>query len=283
MSPIGLFGLGLIGEAIATRLIAHGHDLRGYDPSPERCAHFAGIGGTVSQAEQVWQAEIVFSCVFDTDQLATLVDAAPAGQCVLVSVSTCDPDRMQGLGESAAAKGITLIEAPISGTSRELAEGDVLMLTAGDPEVITRLEAIFDALCRQHIHVGAIGNGNRAKLAINLVLGLNRAALAEGLVFAEALGLDPDDFLSMAQASAAHSAVMASKGKLMTERDFAPRGRVRQSAKDFKLIRDAAAAAGQGLPFTETYLKMMQNAIQSGEGELDNSAILLPISRTPPP
>ena len=110
-----------------------------------------------------------------------------------------------------------------------------------------------------------------------------RAALAEGMVFAEALGLSAQDFLSMAKASAAYSAVMDSKGQSMVDRDFSPQGRIVQSAKDFTLIRDSASAAGQGLPFTETYLAMMQDALDQGEGDLDNAAVLLPIARTPAP
>ncbi|WP_146589680.1 NAD(P)-dependent oxidoreductase [Puniceibacterium confluentis] len=279
---IGIFGLGLIGSAVAKLLIGAGHDLRGFDPDPARAEALADLGGTACAEAEVWSAEVIFSCVFDTAQLAALIDAAPKGGCVLVSVSTCDPDRMQGLADASAAKGITLIEAPISGTSRALSDGDVLLMVAGDPKTVERIAPLLDLLSRQFLHVGAIGNGNRAKLAINLTLGLNRAALAEGMVFAECLGLAADDFLTIARASAAYSAAMDSKGALMATRDFKPQGRIRQSAKDFTLIRDGAAAAGQGLPFTATYLEMMHDALEHDEGDLDNSAILLPISRTPP-
>ncbi len=198
-------------------------------------------------------------------------------------MSTCDPERMPALAKAAALRGMTLIEAPISGTSTALATGDVVLLVAGDAAVVARIAPVLEAVSRQFLHVGVIGNGNRAKLAINLVLGLNRAALAEGMVFAQALGLDAADFLAMAKASAAYSAVMDSKGQLLVDRDFTPQGRIAQSAKDFNLIRDSAAAAGQGLPFTETYLAMMRDALEQGEGDLDNSAILLPIARTPAP
>lgn len=255
----------------------------GFDPSAERCAELTALGGNTGTANEVWASDAVFSCVFDTDQLEGLIATAPDVSTLLISMSTCDPDRMQGLADAAKAKGITLIEAPISGTSKALAAGDVLLLVAGDETAIQRLDPVFNAVSRQYLHVGGTGNGNRAKLAINLVLGLHRAALAEGMVFAEALGLDPADFLAMAKASAAYSAVMDSKGQLLVDRDFAPQGRIVQSAKDFNLIRDSAAAAGQGLPFTETYLTMMRDALAQGEGDLDNTAILLPIARTPAP
>lgn len=283
ITDVGIFGLGLIGSALAGRLLAADYTVAGYDPAPERGDALAALGGTVVSQKDVWAAEAVFSCVFDTNQLADLIASAPETETLLISMSTCDPERMVGLSKAARAKSITLIEAPISGTSKALAAGDVLLLVAGDTAAVERLAPVFTALARQYIHVGEIGNGNRAKLAINLVLGLHRAALAEGMVFAEALGLKPADFLAMAKASAAYSAVMDSKGQLFVDRDFAPQGRIVQSAKDFNLIRDSASAKGQGLPFTETYLAMMNDALAQGEGDLDNAAILLPIARTPAP
>ncbi len=279
---IGIFGLGLIGSALAGRLLAAGYAPRGCDPDPARAADLDRAGGTACSAPEIWQADVVFSCVFDTDQLETLIDAAPMANCTLVSVSTCDPDRMQGLAGRAAAKGITLIEMPVSGTSRALANGSALLLLAGSLDAVARIEPILNAICTRRLHLGAIGNGNRAKLAINLVLGLNRAAMAEGMVFARAMGLDAQDFLDMVQVSAARSDVMAAKGALMVARDFAPQGRIAQSLKDFTLVADSAAARGQGLPFAGRYLEMMHDAVAQGEGDLDNAAILLPIERARP-
>ncbi|AKS47194.1 2-hydroxy-3-oxopropionate reductase/glyoxylate/succinic semialdehyde reductase [Octadecabacter temperatus] len=282
LQTIGIFGLGLIGSAVARRLIGAGHIVHGFDPDPARSVALENLGGKPCSATQVWDADVIFSCVFDTDQLAAVIEMAPNAEKVLVSVSTCDPDQMRGLADAAAKRGVVLIEAPISGTSRALSNGDVLLLVAGDEGTVEQIAPILAAMSRQYMHVGAIGNGNRAKLAINLVLGLNRAALAEGLVYAEALGLAPNDFLDIAKASAAQSAVMNTKGQMMAQREFAAQGRIAQSAKDFTLIRDGAAAIGQGLPFTETYLAMMHDAIEKGEGDLDNSAVLLPIARTRP-
>ena len=277
---IGIFGLGLIGTAIAERLLGSGHPVRGHDPDPERMKNLASIGGLPVTPKEVWTADKVVAAVFDTDQLAKVI--ADASECVgtcLVSVSTCDPERMPGLQEVAKAKGIDLVEAPISGTSSHLARGQVIFLVAGPEETTSRLAPFFEKLSRAHFHVGAIGNGNRTKLAINLILGLNRAALAEGLVFASAIGLDPADFLELAEQSSAASAVMAAKGASMAERDFAPTGRVAQSAKDFSLILEAAQKSDRDLPFARTYEAMMQDCLHHGEGDLDNTAILLAIER----
>ena len=106
-------------------------------------------------------------------------------------MSTCDPDRIAELADAARKRSIVLVEASISGTSLQVPEGTALLLLAGNPDGLDAFEKVADAISPNRERVGAVGNGNKTKLAINCVLGLNRAAVAEGLVFTEALGLDP--------------------------------------------------------------------------------------------
>lgn len=275
---IGLFGLGLIGTSLTRRLLDAKHNVLGFDPDQARVDSFARLGGTSCDPIDVWAAPVVLAAVFDTDQLASLIDQAPehAGS-VLISTSTCDPERMPKLAERAALKNIQLLEAPLSGTSKDLGDGKAVFLLAGDQAIVEELTWLWDILGRSHHYVGPVGNGNRAKLAVNLVLGLNRAALAEGLVFANSIGLDPADFLPLLQDTAAFSNVMPSKGPKMVARDFAPLGRIVQSAKDFALINATASAKDQHLPFASTYSKMMQLALDEGHADLDNAAVLLAI------
>jgi 3-hydroxyisobutyrate dehydrogenase-like beta-hydroxyacid dehydrogenase len=125
-----------------------------------------------------------------------------------------------------------------------------------------------------------VGNGGKAKLAVNLVLGLNRGAIAEGLVFAENMGLEPVAFLDVLRNSAAYSQVMDTKGPLMARRDFQkPVSRIDQSYKDFCLMLDYARALGQELPFAQVYADLLRGCLEEGEGQWDNSAILAAIAR----
>ena len=140
--------------------------------------------------------------------------------------------------------------------------------------------AVLDAICPRRHYLGGVGNGSRAKLAVNLILGLNRAALAEGLVFAERLGLDRSAFLEVARGSAAYSQVMDVKGALMARRDYAkPQSRVDQSLKDFRLMLAQAQTLGQELPFANLYARMLEDCVQHGEAEWDNAAIAEAIAR----
>jgi 3-hydroxyisobutyrate dehydrogenase-like beta-hydroxyacid dehydrogenase len=168
---------------------------------------------------------------------------------------------------------------PISGTTVQIAKGEGVGLMAGDRDALKLVDHVLAAICPHRHFVGNIGAGGKAKLAINLILGLNRAALAEGVVFAEKIGLDPQSFLEVARNSAAYSQVMDVKGERMINRDFVAYGKIVQSLKDFTIIRESASAAGQELPFAELYLEMMRGCVKAGEGDWDNCAIVEEIRR----
>jgi 3-hydroxyisobutyrate dehydrogenase-like beta-hydroxyacid dehydrogenase len=279
-APIGLFGLGLMGTALAGRLRAMGARVMGHDPDPDRQAGFSAAGGTVASAQEIWAAsDLVMLAVFDTAQVEAVLATAPehSDACVIIT-STCDPDRIAALPGRCPA-GMHLVEAPVSGTSAEVAAGTAVFLTGGDEAAVARAAPLLRSLARASHHIGPLGHGSRAKLAINLILGLNRAALAEGLVFAEQLGLAPEAVLTVARDTAAASAVMATKGPLMVSGSFAPQGRITQSAKDFGLMVQTARSKGQDLPFARTYLKMMEDCISAGEANLDNAAIIRALRR----
>jgi 3-hydroxyisobutyrate dehydrogenase-like beta-hydroxyacid dehydrogenase len=167
----------------------------------------------------------------------------------------------------------------VSGTSEQVRRGEGVGLIGGDREAAAGVAPVLNVLFPSSFHVGRIGDGNRAKLAINLILGLNRLALAEGLVFAERLGLDPATFLAIARGSAACSQVMDTKGAKMVARDFAPEGRVRQTLKDVHLMLDEAAAAGQQLPLLRVHAEVLAACVRAGEGDRDNSIVVEEVRR----
>jgi 3-hydroxyisobutyrate dehydrogenase-like beta-hydroxyacid dehydrogenase len=138
---------------------------------------------------------------------------------------------------------------------------------------------VFDALFARRFHIGKIGDGGRAKLAVNLILGLNRLALAEGLVFAERLGLDPAAFLEVARGSASYSQVMDTKGPKMVRGDFSPEGRAKQTLKDCHLMLDSATAVGQKLSLLELHADVLEACVRAGEADMDNSVIIKEVRR----
>lgn len=272
---VGIFGLGLIGLAAAQRLIAAGHSVTGFDPDGAASNALVAMGGRAGLQADVWATSFVLIAVFDAAQARTVLATAPkAARADVMILTTCDPEGIASLLPIASA-GITLIEAPISGTSVQLLRGEATVYVAGESNAVARIEPVLHALTDRAILLGPFGEAARVKLAINLILGLNRAALAEGLLFARAMGLDPEAFLALAKKSAAGSSVMASKGPRMVSGDFSPEGRVAQSAKDFGLILHAAEGVGLKLPFAETYFDLMEDLVADGSGGLDNSAVIL--------
>jgi 3-hydroxyisobutyrate dehydrogenase-like beta-hydroxyacid dehydrogenase len=231
------------------------------------------------------QAAAILIAVFDTAQVEEVVEThlLPAlgdgsGKIVMCA-STCDPDRIAALSGRAQSRGLRFLETPVSGTSEQVRQGDGVGLIGGEPALAAEVTPVLDAIFPRRFHVGRVGDGGRAKLAVNLILGLNRLALAEGLVFAERLGLDPAAFLKIAAGSAAYSQVMDTKGRKMVEADFSPEGRARQSLKDFRLMLDQAARVGQKLSLAEVNADVLAACLRQGEGELDNSVVIAEIRR----
>ena len=157
--------------------------------------------------------------------------------------------------------------------------GDGVGLIGGDAQVAQTAAPVLEVLFPTRFHMGKLGDGGRAKLAVNLILGLNRLALAEGLVFAAGLGLDEAGFLDVARSSAAASQVMDTKGPKMVTRDFAPEGRVRQTLKDAHLMIAQARKIGQELPLLAVHAAVLEACLRHGEGERDNSIVVEEIRR----
>lgn len=280
--PVGVIGLGLMGEVYARRLLAAGLAVTGFDidsAKTERLRHLGAQAGSLADIAR--DCDPIVLAVFSTDQVEQVVEQAllPAATGkIVICTSTCDPDRVAALGARVAGR-LRFLEVPVSGTSEQVRQGDGVGLIGGDAKIASDATAVLDALFPKRHHVGQIGDGGRTKLAVNLILGLNRLALAEGLVFAGRLGLDPAAFLNVARASAAASQVMDTKGPKMIAGDFAPEGRVRQTLKDAHLMLDQARKVGQELPLLAVHADVLDACQRHGEGERDNSIIIEEIRR----
>ena len=262
-----------------------------YDVDEAKRAAVAQLGAQAAKSvvETARACGIIVLAVFSTDQVEEVVEGkggiteASGGGApprTVICMSTCDPDRLAALAGRVESRGVSLLEVPVSGTSRQVAEGQGVGLVGGERAVMERAAPVLDAICARRFYIGAMGNASRAKLAVNLILGLNRAAMAEGLVFAARLGLDPVAFLEVARGSAAYSQVMDVKGSMMARREYRiPQSRVDQSLKDFKLMLAQAQATGQPLPFAQLYAELLEDCVRRGEGEWDNAAILEAIRR----
>jgi 3-hydroxyisobutyrate dehydrogenase-like beta-hydroxyacid dehydrogenase len=286
-SKIGLVGLGLVGTAIAESLLAQQFDVVGFDINSERCRQLEEAGGqsVSSPAEVAGQVERVILSLPDTKIVLHVIEG-PAGILEaeslprhIIDTTTGDPEETMSLAKRLAERGVTFLDSTISGSSRQVRERKAVVMVGGDETAYEACSDIFSVLAEKVFCVGPSGSGSKAKLASNLILGLNRLALAEGLVFADKLGLDLEPFLDLLKATPAYSAIMDTKGEKMLKGDFTPQARVRQHHKDVALILKYAKNAGQALPLSKVHLDVLAGSIASGDADLDNSAIIKEIRR----
>ena len=284
---IGIVGFGLMGNALAQRLIGAGYGVIGFDIDPEKLRNLEKQGGTaaVSPADVARRCDVLFLAVFNTEQVEEVVERdllpafGPGSGKILLCASTCDPDRIAALAERIAPQGLHLLDTPISGTSEQVRQGRGVALVGGDAEKLAEVADVLGAVFPSYFHMGPAGNAGRTKLAVNLILGLNRLALAEGLVFAERMGLEPARFLEVARQAASYSQVMDTKGPKMVRGDFAPEGRARQTLKDVELMLAQARQLGQELPLAKLNAEILEACVRNGEGDHDNSVVISEIRR----
>jgi 3-hydroxyisobutyrate dehydrogenase-like beta-hydroxyacid dehydrogenase len=286
---VGIIGLGLLGSVLAARLIGAGIAVTGFDVDPRRRAMLGDLGGGIaaSAVQMIARCQTILVAIYNAGQIELLFDELGrkphVAGAVMVCTTTCAPEDITSIAARAAEAGLGFVEAPISGTSAETRDGSALALIAGETEAIDAVQPVLDVICPQQMRMGGIGNAARTKLALNLILQNNRAALAEGLAFAESMGLDAAAFLATARRSAAYSRVMDTKGEKMLARDFAPQSHIAQTLKDSELILEEARQQEQHLPMTLIQTGLLRSAITLVGPEADSSAVIEAIRPRPKP
>jgi 3-hydroxyisobutyrate dehydrogenase-like beta-hydroxyacid dehydrogenase len=278
VDTVGVVGLGLMGGALAGRFLAGGRRVVGYDLRAECRERLAGMGGSVApSARAVVEAArtVVLSLPDSAAVAAVLAEAGDSLRgAVVVDTTTGDPDASAATGERLATEGVEYLDATLTGSSREAAAGELVVTAGGRAEAFRACEGLFRLFARRWFHVGPWGSGARAKLVVNLVLGLNRAVLAEGLGFARRCGLDPAAVLEVLRGGAAYSRVMDTKGGKMLAGDFTPEARLAQHLKDVRLILAQGGRAGACLPLSAAHERLLAQLVHDGFGESDNSSVI---------
>jgi 3-hydroxyisobutyrate dehydrogenase-like beta-hydroxyacid dehydrogenase len=281
---VGIIGLGLLGSAIAARLLAAGNEVVGFDVSQDCRESLAAAGGQIAKSpeEVAQQCNVVLLSLPDSTVVASVLkqlDSQLRPGLRIVDTSTGEPLETVAIAAALAARGIEYLDATVLGSSVQTRAGDVVVMVGGSAEGFAASRELLSCFAREVFHVGPAGAGSRMKLVVNLVLGLNRAVLAEGLTLAKALELDLPMALAVLQSGAASSAVMESKGAKMLSGDFSPQARLSQHLKDVRLMLGAAERTGTQLPLSEVHRRLLERAEAAGFGDADNSAVLRAFDR----
>jgi 3-hydroxyisobutyrate dehydrogenase-like beta-hydroxyacid dehydrogenase len=272
---VGVVGVGLLGKAIAGRLMQQGVTVAGYDPVAFR---EDGLRVCNSLAELIQSSHIIILCLPNSDISSRVIADGQKLFCehhTLMDTTTGNPEAMVAIGEKLRKQNVTYLEANVAGSSEQMREGAATLFVGGCAEAVELNASLLNALSTRWFHLGALGAASRFKLVHNMILGLNRLVLAEGLEFANSLGIDGGKALEILKQTPAFSTVMESKGERMVKGDFEnPQARLSQHLKDVRLMIEAAKDSGAQIPLTTLHESLLEQSEHLGFGASDNSAIV---------
>ncbi len=275
---VAFLGMGIMGAPMAANLARAGHDVTTWNRSPGK-----GVLGAIaaeSAADAVREAEVVWICVSDTKAVEEVlfggrgVSEAVQPGAIIADSSTISPFASARFSAKLRQRNVEYVDVPVTGSKSGAQNGQLIFIAGGDEATLARLEPLFSAMGKQVIRVGAQSMGLAAKLAMNLQIGMIYEGLAEGMVLARKLGVDPQVLSSLIMASMLKSGVAEYKLPAILARDFSPNFPLRLMHKDIHLMLDAARDAGVELPGTEAVERIYAECAQAGHANDDYAATL---------
>ena len=258
------------------RLLEHGFRVCIWNRSREKAQPLVEAGAEWSENPFAVCDRVIIS-LYTTEVVEQVIEQLKTGLRAglrLLDTTTGEPEQTAALGARLRQLGVGYLDAPISGSSEQTRRGEATVMVGGERSDFEACDDLWPILGQKTSYCGPCGSAAKMKLVSNLVLGLNRAALAEGLSFGSAIGLDPQAVLDVLRGSMAASRIMDTKGRKMIERDYAVQARLTQHLKDVRLILDAAHRAGLSLPLSAAHAGLLEKAEAAGFGAVDNSAVI---------
>ena len=282
---VALLGLGTMGAGMAANLLKAGFHLAVYNRTASKAAPFAEQGARVSTtpADAAKGAQIVIAMLADdaasreawTGENGALAAAEPGA--VLVEASTLSPGWVQELAGLAKAKGLDLLDAPVTGSRTQAEGGQLSFLAGGSEQAVASAMPVLKAMSREVVHLGPSGSGAKLKLVNNFLCGVQVASLAEAITWLERSGLDRDKALGILKAGAPGSPLLAGISARMTSRDYTVNFLLKLMAKDLQYAHAAAIESGVELTTAANARLLFEQAISAGYGEQDMSSVVEPL------
>lgn len=278
---IGFIGLGIMGKPMAENLIKAGHQLVVCDRN-ESAAEDLKKSGAETAADGAAVAglcRVIITMVPDSPQVRQVVlgedgiiETAAPGTTV-IDMSSIDPMESKAIGAKLAEKGIDMLDAPVSGGEPKAIDGTLSVMVGGRKETYEYFRELLLAMAASVVYVGSLGSGNVAKLANQIVVASNIAAVSEALTFAKKAGTDPRLVYEAIRGGLAGSTVMDAKAPMMLKGDFKPGFRVELHIKDLNNALNAAHAVSAPVPVTAQMMELLQFLKSEGREKEDHSAI----------
>jgi putative dehydrogenase len=279
VKTVGVVGLGIMGSAMSTHLVAAGFDVVGTDVADEAVDALVATGGRAADLPTLaGEADVVVTSLPSPEaalDVARGLAAAGTSGLVVVETSTLSLSVKRQCHELLAEAGITVLDCPLSGTGAQARDRDVVVLGSGDEVAFEAARPVMEAFARSVQHVGAFGNGTTMKLVANLLVSIHNASTAEAFALGVAAGLDPQVLWETVRDGAGGSVIFDKRGPLMVERRYRPAtARVSMFVKDVSLVQELASDVGVATPVLDATLPLYERAAATGWSDADAAALL---------
>ena len=281
MAKLGFVGLGIMGRPMMKNLLKAGHSVVAYTRKAsvlDACVADGAERGASNQDVGA-RADVVVTMLPDGAQVEEVV-LGPAGilegarsGAIIVDMSSINPLVSQKIGKACAAKGVEFLDAPVSGGEPKAIDGTLAIMVGGSAEAFQKVEPILKCMGSSVTLTGPVGAGNTTKLANQIMVACNIAAMGEALTLATGCGLDPEVVLNAIKGGLAGSAVLNAKGPMLIARNFKPGFRINLHQKDLRNALQTAESTHVALPLTAIVQQMLSALIAEGKGDFDHSAI----------
>ena len=278
---VGFIGLGIMGKPMSKNLLKAGHTLVVRDFSPQNEAELVELGATAAKTPQevAQQCDVIITMLPNSPHVKEvalgengIILGAKAGT-VLIDMSSIAPLASREIHQALAEKGIKMLDAPVSGGEPKAIDGTLSVMVGGDKAVFDQYYDLMKAMAGSVVHTGEIGAGNVTKLANQVIVALNIAAMSEALTLATKAGVNPDLVYQAIRGGLAGSTVLDAKAPMVMERNFKPGFRIDLHIKDLSNALDTSHGVGAQLPLTAAVMEMMQALKVDGMGTADHSAL----------
>ena len=281
MATLGFIGLGIMGRPMLKNLLKAGHTVIAYNRNPKTLDACVADGAErgVSNSDVGARAAVIFTMLPDGPQVEEVV-LGPDGilegcrpGSLIVDMSSINPLVSRKIAATCAVKGVDFLDAPVSGGEPKAVEGTLAIMVGGSEENFRKAEPLLRCMGSSVTHTGAVGAGNVTKLANQIMVACNIAAMGEALALSTRCGLDPQVVFNAVKGGLAGSNVLNAKGPMLIARNFKPGFKIRLHQKDLRNALETAEANNVYLPLTAQVQQMLLSLMGDGKGELDHSAI----------
>mgnify|MGYP000899157189 CR=1 FL=1 len=278
---VGFIGLGIMGKPMSKNLLKAGYTLVVRDSNPQNEAELVELGATAAKTpkEVAEQCDVIITMLPNSPHVKGvalgengIIDGAKAGA-VLIDMSSIAPLASREIHQALAEKGIKMLDAPVSGGEPKAIDGTLSVMVGGDKAVFDAHYDLMKAMAGSVVHTGDIGAGNVTKLANQVIVALNIAAMSEALTLATKAGVNPDLVYQAIRGGLAGSTVLEAKAPMVMDRNFKPGFRIDLHIKDLSNALDTSHGIGAQLPLTAAVMEMMQALKADGMGTADHSAL----------